>query len=478
MSLTQLELISKLHQHLNTSITYCHWKSTDHFNETLLAVTDLDILICKEQIKMFENEISDLGFKELKTVHFRSYPGIKDFVGLDIQSGKWVHIHAHYTLNLGDRWVKSYHLPIEGDILKRRYFDKNFNTYLINPKDELFLFRIRMSLKFLLPYKRKRVLQEEEFLRKKIDFESYSKDQYISTPFNAKVISIDNSQSLKRILLSLKLRFKLKFFQRIMGLKFSIYSQIRKLYRYYIEFRRRVLQKFDIGRRTLPEGGYIIVLTGIDGSGKTSNIIALEKFLKIHLNTTRVFLGYGSSGANWIRQIVFAIYGKKRRESVGKNAESKNKRKITFLYAIWILICLFDKKKNLKKAHRDRANGNIVLSDRWPQSKITGTFDGSRLGGYVGSNRLIKTIKYFEEKIILLSELVKPDLVIKLTISPETSAIRKPGELSLDEASRLSNIFKDLHWSCKSQKNLNAENSQDKVQKELKDLIWNFISKK
>ena len=277
MNHVELELIKELHKQINDCITYCHWKSTDHIKATLRGDTDLDILICKNNISRFEKEISSLGFKELKTVHLRSYPGIKDFIGLDNQSGKWVHIHAHYTLNLGDRWVKSYHLPFEREILKRRYFDKDLNIFLINPKDEMFLFRIRMSLKFLFPYRRMRVLQEEEYLKKNIEGLKLSEDQYITTPLNDIIISLDRSSDLPRTLQALRLRIGLKFFRRFNRVTFSIYSKLRMFYRYYIEFRRRVLSKYDVGRRTLPEGGSIIVLTGIDGSGKTSNVISIEK---------------------------------------------------------------------------------------------------------------------------------------------------------------------------------------------------------
>jgi thymidylate kinase len=477
MNHIELELITELHKRINDCITYCYWKSTDHIKATLRGDTDLDILICKNNVSRFEKEISSLGFKELKTVHLRSYPGIKDFIGLDNQSGKWVHIHAHYTLNLGDRWVKSYHLPIEREILKRRYFDNNLNIFLINPKDEMFLFRIRMSLKFLFPYRRTRVLREEEYLRKLIESLKYSENQYITTPLNEIINSLDKIGNLPRNLQALRLRIGLKFFRRFNRLKFSIYSKLRMFYRYYIEFRRRVLSNYDVGRRTLSEGGLIIVLTGIDGSGKTSNVIALEKFLKIQLNTTRVFMGYGSSGANWMRRLIFTIYGKKRRKNIKKNISNNDERRITILYAIWILVCLFDKKKNLKKAMKARANGNIVLADRWPQRKIKGTFDGARLEDYKGSNKIIKIIKAYERKIISLSEFANPDLVIKLIIDPKTSTIRKPGELSLMEASRLMDIFKELNWNCDNQIQINAEQDEQIIQSELKKLIWNHLNR-
>ncbi len=61
-----------------------------------------------------------------------------DYVCLDLETGKWVHIHLHFQLALGDRWVKAYWLPLEDIILSRRKFSDEFSSYVVDPYDELF----------------------------------------------------------------------------------------------------------------------------------------------------------------------------------------------------------------------------------------------------------------------------------------------------------------------------------------------------
>ena len=155
-------------------------------------------------------------------------------------------------------------------------------------------------------------------------------------------------------------------------------------------------------------------------------------------------MGNGKSGASWYRKLIFNFYGTKFKNS--KVGEST--KKTSTFYALWILLCLFDKENNLKKkAIKARANGNLVLSDRWPQNKIAGTFDGARLDFEMSKNFIVRYVQKRELKFLKLSKLIAPDLVIKLKIDPEVSIIRKPNELSLTEAKSNSSILDKLVWN-------------------------------
>ena len=108
-----LAKISELFELFETQkIDYCHWKSTNHLNATLNGNTDIDILVDNDKSNLLETQLLTIGFERFETVNLRSYPGIHDYICLDI-SGIWVHLHLHYNLNLGDRWVKAFHYSIE-----------------------------------------------------------------------------------------------------------------------------------------------------------------------------------------------------------------------------------------------------------------------------------------------------------------------------------------------------------------------------
>jgi len=98
-----VELIKRLFDTWNKNgVSYCHWKSIIHLEETMKGTTDLDILVDNKFANSIEKQFTDLGFKRFDTVSLRSYPGIHDYIGMD-DSGIWIHLHLHYILNLGDR---------------------------------------------------------------------------------------------------------------------------------------------------------------------------------------------------------------------------------------------------------------------------------------------------------------------------------------------------------------------------------------
>lgn len=464
-----IESILFLHKALHANyINYCHWKSSDHISATLSGDTDLDILIERNQYKQFEDLISTLGFKELKTVHLRSYPGIKDFILYDEIEDKWIHIHAHYLLNLGDRWVKAYHLPIEQKILERKIFVENGGYNIIHPADELFLLKIRMALKFYLPYSRRRVREEFNFINNNCQLKGL--DSEILTPLKSihNISSISGSKLILN-LHSLRLRKELSIYKRFSIPIFYSFSFLRKSYRYFIEINRRKFKSYEIGRRNISQGGKIIALVGIDGCGKTSSLRILEDFFRIQFNITKVFMGYGKSGASLFRRIIFKFYGTKRKSS------SKTKNKISLLYSLWIFLCVVEKRYNLKKAIKARANGKIVLSDRWPQDSLNNVLDGSRLGNYNGQSSIINWIKRYEKEMIQIAQFVSPDIVIKIIIDEQTSMDRKPDELDFVTAQKLCNYLKNINWVCKEQLEIDGTQPQETVVKNLKKIIWSNV---
>ena len=108
-------------------VLYCHWKSSVHLEATFLTQTDIDVLVAKEDAKLAINKAEELGFVEVKSSHFRGYPGVRDFICYDEEYNRWVHLHFHTQLSAGDRWVKAYHLSFEKFILDNRVRHSNLN---------------------------------------------------------------------------------------------------------------------------------------------------------------------------------------------------------------------------------------------------------------------------------------------------------------------------------------------------------------
>lgn len=473
------EVFSKFDEH---NVVYCHWKSIDHLEATYRGDTDIDALFARNQRSIIEAILAGCGFVRMDTVALRAYPGIMDYVALDEESGKWVHLHLHYYLNMGDRWVKSFHLNLEDFILKNRIWNDAFRTFTVNPHDELSLLIARMSLKSRVPFSSQASKSELGFLVGEIERVEKPESSFPLTPVWQEVTDIFYT-GLPYDLASVNrkarlLRREFKTFRRFSYLHFSLLSSVRAIYRYNVEFRRRLLSKYNYGRRSIPHGGYIVAFVGIDGSGKTTAIERLESFFKIQVNVQNAFLGNGLSGASFLRRFVFKTLGKFRGWSKHRKYRSQrdNERsKPPFYYLLWLFITLTEKKREFKKTMKSAANGNLVLVDRWPQNHIENTLDGRRIRKRVRMTLFERYVYGLESEIILLAERYRPDLVIKMLVTPNVALSRKPGEFSEQTASDNLNFLKELEYKACKTVIVDADLPSEEVDGQCKKFIWDAI---
>lgn len=482
-----LKTINSIFESFNENkISYCHWKSSNHLDATMNGITDIDILVDSDMAEDTESLIQQVGFERFHTVSLRSYPAIHDFICLD-ESGTWVHLHLHYKLILGDRWAKAYHLPFEKEILSRVNYSEKYQSYVIDPFDEMMLLIIRMSLKYYFPFSKKSVCDELNFIKGRyIKSSNNQPDEHFKKYFKSiekfgSIVFSENGDILFRKLnrYAWSLAREMKDYRRFGKSRHIYLSWKRKIYRYAIEFNRRILSDFRFGRRTIKTGGKIIAIVGMDGSGKSTAVKKVVKFYSIQMNTSSVFLGNGKSGASWYRKIFFSFFGTKAKFSQHKNINKSNAntkaKKIPFYYAIWIYLCLLDKRKNLMKAIKDSANGSLVISDRWPQTDVPGIFDGPRLANTISGNYIADKVIQKEEKFYKFASQFKPDLLIKLRVSPEKSLKRKPDELTLEEATNFSTLIDQIEWPAQNIVNIDADQPQERVFEEVRTAIWECI---
>ena len=175
----ELMIVRKLIDLLNKEITYCHWKSNQHFQNALSGIDDLDILVDREQHNKIVKHITELGFKHFYTPELRTYVGIEDYLGFDSETGIIVHLHLHYMLMIGEKHLKGFRFPIEHYVLERRIWSEEYKVYFSNPEDELLLLIIRRGLKarkrdFIFNKFEQKMSEEYTWLKKQCDsFENY-----------------------------------------------------------------------------------------------------------------------------------------------------------------------------------------------------------------------------------------------------------------------------------------------------------------
>lgn len=171
---------------------------------------------------------------------------------------------------------------------------------------------------------------------------------------------------------------------------------------------------------------------GCDGSGKSTLTEELFDILKPSRRVYRGYLGLGSGNIR-LQILKIPVIGNFLERFVTKRADrSKDpKDKIPGLpTALTLYLFTLLRRRRFRRAMRRRAQGYIVLTDRYPQTEVAGIYDGPLLLSARAEGRIIAWLaererRQFEEMVAVL-----PDLVIKLHITLETALSRKPDHIA------------------------------------------------
>jgi hypothetical protein len=179
----QLEPLRRLFDRLNQAgIRYCHWKSNEHLDPSFTGATDVDALFDRAAIGPLTALLVELGFKRFVVKPGRGYPGIEDYIGFDEATGTLTHVHVHYQLTLGEKFLKGHRLPWEQLYLDTRVFDERHGLWVTDPRLELIVLVVRQAMKLRLrdgvagalgqPFFRGGMLREFRWLAERVDPES------------------------------------------------------------------------------------------------------------------------------------------------------------------------------------------------------------------------------------------------------------------------------------------------------------------
>ena len=155
--------------------------------------------------------------------------------------------------------------------------------------------------------------------------------------------------------------------------------------------------------------GKFIVLEGIDGSGKTTQINALSKWLPKSglINENKTLIKTREPGGS--------ILGREIRDMILKNNKFDSPSILTEL-----LLYSADRAEHISKIILPALqNGNWIISDR---------FSGSTLA-YQGYGRGI-SIDIIKELENIVCQNIRPDLTFFLEISPEESILRRKNKVA------------------------------------------------
>jgi len=495
-------LTRRLHE---AGVVYCHWKSNEHLRPGTLGETDLDILVDREPASQVVQILAETGYKRMAAVPARSYVGIEDYLALDRSSGRLIHLHLHYRLVLGEKFLKGYRVPWEDRILAGRQLDQETGVYVCAPELELILLVVRAALK----------LRRRETLRfggpRPLDADFIREFRWL-----AERVDGDRLRSQATELLGASAASRLAAMLTTVldrGALAALRKEIRPVtdtWRTYAPAeatRRRwvreatarsanlwsrLFRSRPIIRFTNPRGGVIIAFLGADGSGKSTVTRAVDSWLSWRLEVVRLYLGFGDGPVSPMRkplQAVKSLYSRRLARAstpaqppqARPGPETTSRPSLRALpkvlwRIVWSWSVVREKQSRIARAQQGRNYGLVVLCDRYPQAQIMGLGDGPLMGHWERHPwAWVRAAARWELEAYRKMEAVAPDMVIKLHVSPEVSAARKQ-DGSLDSLGRRVDVVKRVHFSAETQvTHVNADEAIEQVLMEVKRAIWDVL---
>lgn len=466
-------------------VRYCHWKSNDALDRSATADNDLDLLIHRADGQRFAEVLARLGFREARLPGPREHPGVSHHYSLDTTSGRFVHIHAHFQLVLGDDTTKNYRLPIEVPYLASVRGGGLFPVPA--PEFELAVFVIRMMLKHgtwdAVAFGKGRLgaaeRRELSWLLKRAD-----PDQTLSVVRDH--LAGIGTDLWKRCLASLRPSANIP--QRMAAARALLHALaphgrrnaaadvwLRVTRRGLWGTRRYVLHRPT--RKRLARVGATVAVVGGDGAGKSTAIAGLTEWLdgpfvvrRIHLGKPRPsLLTLAVKGPMYIGRSAGLL------PSTAASVDPRTARPEDFpgkAWALWHLLTARDRRREYDRARKVADNGGIVLSDRWPLSQIS-LMDGPRtvwLRPHLdGGNGVVRRLVDAEERCY--AHLSAPDVLIVLRVDPDVAVARRSDEEATYVRTRNTEIY-GVDWSATGAVVIDAAQPADVVLAQIRRAVW------
>ena len=422
-----LELSKLFFEYIHSqNIRYCHWKSNSHLYEALTGQTDLDILIHDEDERKFNQALQKFNFLEISSPPNKRFPYLEDYLGFDQKTGKLIHLHIHYKLILGQRFIKNHHLPLE------ELFFANLIT-----KDNIFIPRPELELLFLVI---RAGMKVENMALLKHAIKDFTSPGYTAFPAGIEkefheLIASSDINVLLDLLQQSQLPIRAEIFTSVIekfqnqSLKFyDIFKLNRDILKALREFQRDkshmavfrynwlitrnsniVARFFPPKKKLLVNRGHSFSIVGADGSGKTTLTKDLHKWLSWKLDTKLYY--YGIPKNLFIKYLTLLTRG------LGKlNLPFLKECTNNF---IWIYIA---RKRYLlsQLIIKNVTEGKVIITDRFPLKQFHSMdqpMDGPRLP--FNMSKLSAFEKGYYDKIL------SPEHIFVLQVTLEELRSRK-----------------------------------------------------
>lgn len=478
----------------NNDIQYCHWKSNQKLNKLVKGEIDLDFLVPRYRANEIEVVLNKLDFKRIISPPWSRFPGIQDWVALDRKTGSMVHLHLHYRLNTGRSFTKEIHINLEEHILKHSDYDEEFGVKTPEFCHQLLLFLLRCSVKKTYVDLIKSLVSGKFFAEEERNELEYilSGLQKVNDDPLEKIKSDEKipdqlTTICKQLLEDNKSRglfVKITSFQPqcdCAEMRMSKTSRIAKAwFRWFWDKFYGLLNRIGFNKlrgKILSNGGVVIALTGPDGSGKSTIAEQISTWLEWKIDCRKIYMGTGSGKTSPmiflyefltdVKRFFFSTDSASQAENLNSSEKDSSNAGLmrTTIKNCFKYMVARAKLKKVEECERLRANGSVVITDRFPQSGVRNFYDGPKCN---------EPESYFyrkEHEIFCRIKALNPDIAVKLYVDLEEAIKRKPND-SKSLIARKINVTDDIKFQGSDVIKVDANKKLEEVRKEIKKYIW------
>lgn len=474
------DLLDQLYNH---NISYCSWKDNFELNEALDGMSDLDLLVHRNDFSCFISVLQKLLFKKAYQKHI-TYPDVSHFYGLDIESGQILHLHVYTRVITGESHIKNYHLPLEKMLLENSIrHETGCRIPILEVELMLYVFRYYIKTSclpghVLLKREKKDSEKEQAYISSEFDYDLLCEllKKYIPCVsikyFKVLLDSVVKGNSeCKNIFYGLLLRRKLANFSR--------YNPCSAFCVRYYQIIYRALNKLIFRqKKLLTDGGAIIAITGLDSTGKSTMVNCLAQWLGKNFSVKSIHVGRpGPTMLTFPARVTLRIRKKIIQDNEIKYQTTGHEKPSTIISALRYMILSYERFKVLKKAEKWRLKGHVVICDRFPSLKI-GKMDSPRVQFDPEKKSLINILSKIEQRYYAMIPV--PDMIFNLIITFDEAVKRnekrvKEGKESFDELKLRYEINNLLPYEAGHFETIDATISLEAVTLNMKNKVWHHL---
>jgi hypothetical protein len=482
---TQELVLTLIHELWAAGVRYCHWKSNDMLARCLTGENDLDLLIHRADGQRFEAVLTKLGFRHALAPGGRDHHGVSHHYALDPGTGRFVHIHAHHRLVLGDDTTKNFRLPIEEPYLESTRLEHVFPTPA--PEFELAVYVVRLMVKHAtwdaaaigkggISAAERREL---DWLLERADPEGTREvvaEHLAGVGVDLWERSLESIRSGGGAVARLALgRQVLRALRPHARRSWSADLSLRMARRALWGSQHYLLRKPT--RKRLARAGATVAIVGGDGSGKSTAVAGTAQWLGGPLEVHRTHLGKPRSSLLTlaVKGPMYLARSAGRLPGTNVTVDPRTATPEEFpgnAWAVWHLLTARDRLREYRTARRVADRGGIVISDRWPLPQIR-LMDGPRTTWLLRHEDtlgpLTRRLCHAEQAIY--AQIAPPDVLVVLRIDPEVAVLRRHDEEASYVRARNTEV-RGLDWAGTDAVVVDATLAPEEVLARIRTAVW------